>query len=484
MKILFITPPYNDQFLMPEIGIPQLKSYLTKNNILCDHKDLNNDFIYKYLVSEGAAVQLEQLRGTLTLREHGQAEFSAALRKRNPVYEDFFGSYIDGPVRELRPDILGISVVDTPQLYPSCLLIREVKRRFPGLFTVIGGPWATTAREIVPEFVRSFPELDGVITHAGEGPLLALCRAIERKGDFSTVPNLIWRNGTDVVTNPLAPPVPLDDIPTPDFSDLPLDRYRAQVLPIATRSGCYWGRCVFCHHNVESAWNSQATPERVVDSMEQLVRQTGLNHFFLADTCTDPAFMREMGGLLRARNSNVRWSCMTRIENCYDREYCRILADSGCHTIFFGLESVVPELLRRTRKGISVDTLDSILLNLHEVGIWANLFVIHIPSFPVSDLERTLAWIVERKELVNHVITQTFVLARNTKVWETPEELDLVILPGAERDLDVFHLPYATLREGPTADIADIVGRFSKQMFVPSLENNRRTRPWILCGRD
>jgi len=42
--------------------------------------------------------------------------------------------------------------------------------------------------------------------------------------------------------------MPIDDLPTPDFRDLPLDQYLSGelVLPIAPTRGCYFEKCGFC----------------------------------------------------------------------------------------------------------------------------------------------------------------------------------------------------------------------------------------------
>jgi len=314
--------------------------------------------------------------------------------------------------------------------------------------------------------------------------LLELCQAVAEGSDYASVPNLTWRAPSGVQSNPLGEPIALSSIPTPDFTDLSLREYRASVLTVATQSGCYWGHCVFCHHNVESPWNSQASAGHVVDSLERLSDLHGIRHFFLADTCTDPRLMRDVAKLLIERRVEVRWSCMTRVEPGYDREFCRLLADSGCHTIFFGLESTSSEVLKRVRKGISVDVLDTSLTNLHEVGVWVNLFVIDIPSFPLQALQETLDWVADRKEKVLHVILQTFVLARSSKVWRNPEAIDFIIDSRAARDLEVFNLAYSYANKAETRPLKPLVDDFYRRFAVPELEKKRRTNPWVLCGLD
>jgi len=48
------------------------------------------------------------------------------------------------------------------------------------------------------------------------------------------VPNLVHKHGGEVVFNRLEAPVPLGDLPTPDFRGLLLERYPVQMLPVQT----------------------------------------------------------------------------------------------------------------------------------------------------------------------------------------------------------------------------------------------------------
>ncbi len=65
------------------------------------------------------------------------------------------------------------------------------------------------------------------------------------------MPNLIYLQNSQVVTNPPAVIMDLTSIPPPEFSSFTLDQYFSphRILPLQLSRGCPWGRCSFCTHH-------------------------------------------------------------------------------------------------------------------------------------------------------------------------------------------------------------------------------------------
>ncbi len=69
-------------------------------------------------------------------------------------------------------------------------------------------------------------------------------------------------------------PVPLDELPTPSFDGLPLERYLIPepVLPLISSRGC-WGKCKFCSEPLMSRGKQRyRQPAKVIEEIEQIVR--------------------------------------------------------------------------------------------------------------------------------------------------------------------------------------------------------------------
>jgi anaerobic magnesium-protoporphyrin IX monomethyl ester cyclase len=113
----------------------------------------------------------------------------------------------------------------------------------------IGGKMITGWRDRLPDAAPLWELIDSAVSFEGEVALLELVRTIDEGRDLSTVPNLMYREGAQVRVNEPKDPEPVERLPVPDFSGLPLDLYLAPelVLPVWASRGCYWGRCAFCN---------------------------------------------------------------------------------------------------------------------------------------------------------------------------------------------------------------------------------------------
>ena len=107
----------------------------------------------------------------------------------------------------------------------------------PETFILFGGPEVSFD---APALLHACPYLDGVITGEGEKPLLQL---LECGGDYASVENLVWRDGANIVQNPVGSPLPLADIPfVYDLDNLPS---APRILYYESSRGCPF-RCGFC----------------------------------------------------------------------------------------------------------------------------------------------------------------------------------------------------------------------------------------------
>lgn len=148
----------------------------------------------------------------------------------------------DDVARE-RPDLVGISSLFSAYHREVLACAGAIKARLD-VPVVVGGTHASAA----PESLLAHPMVDYVIRGEGERPLVELLRALGAGRAPDDVPNLVYRSGQRLVLNPLAENYPLAELPPPDFSDLPVARYRLGRRPLASlmaSRGCPH-RCGFC----------------------------------------------------------------------------------------------------------------------------------------------------------------------------------------------------------------------------------------------
>ncbi|MEA3377747.1 MAG: B12-binding domain-containing radical SAM protein, partial [Chloroflexota bacterium] len=236
-----------------------------------------------------------------------------------------------------------------------------------------------TTADPCPEFIPSYVE----------GP--------RRRIHLSTIKGLVWRDGTEIVINPDRPLIAdLDDLPLPRHDLLPLHRYRAPLVGgpyafVVTSRGCPGG-CRFCIKHVSYGSSVRfRSPESVLDEIEALVARGVRKIHMYADLFT--VNRDHVVGICRGiqeRGLDVRWTCNSRVD-FVDAEMLEAMAASGCWMISWGIESGDERMLRRMRKGTTLEQVRRAIRWSREAGImnWG-YFIIGLPGETEESIRRTI----------------------------------------------------------------------------------------------
>lgn len=325
-------------------------------------------------------------------------------------------------VLEENPDIVGISVCYALQRWPALCLAREIAQR-SSIPLVMGG---TVFSDGVPKgWGAGHRVADYVVMGAGEQPLAAI---LEGKVNDGPIPGVV--RIVDGKASSAAPihESDLDSLGTPDFSDLPLDRYYSPqpVLPITTSRGCYWRRCAFCSHFQSSGQVYQLRSiEAVIDELREHV-MLGVRHFYLADSVVSPSRFRRFAQAIVDSGLKIHYYAMARAEKAFDRELLDLISRSGCRFILWGLESGNQRVLDLMDKGISAETTETILQTSREVGLRNHVFVIcGFPTETRQEFQDTIDFLVKNKENIDVVHRAIFSMEENSLVHRFPEKFSI-----------------------------------------------------------
>jgi anaerobic magnesium-protoporphyrin IX monomethyl ester cyclase len=219
--------------------------------------------------------------------------------------------------------------------------------------------------------------------------------ALELLGDVAleNIAGLVVREDAGWRHNPERPAErDLDAMPFPRWDLLPYERYiipksstsgRLRFLPMLSSRGCPFG-CSYCPYPVGQGlkWRFRS-PKNVVDEMEHLVRDLGVQHILFRD----PMFSMQQKRVVEiceevlARRLQVTWKCETRVD-CLDAETIAIMARAGCVGINFGVESTDPDIQKGVhRKPILVqDFVDKVAIcRRHGISTFA-FFIVGLPG--------------------------------------------------------------------------------------------------------
>jgi radical SAM superfamily enzyme YgiQ (UPF0313 family) len=300
-------------------------------------------------------------------------------------------STLSAVLNRFQPDVVGVTAV-TMTAETAFDLLREVKAVAPEVVTVMGGPHATFSTKAT---LTAVPELDVIVRGEGEGTLIDLVAARDRRQWFR-IPGLAFRdNGHIRHTLWRAPENDLGRLPDPARHGLPLGRYRTLGMPVSvtTSRGCPF-ECVFCvGRRMVGARVRYRPPLRVVAEIEGLAA-LGFRQVNLADDLftANPRHCLAICDEILRRGLAVRWSSFARVDTVSVPLLTR-MREAGCHAVSFGIESGSPEILKRVRKKITLKQAEAAVRMCRQAGLEAHAsFILGLPGETPATLAQTMAF--------------------------------------------------------------------------------------------
>jgi radical SAM superfamily enzyme YgiQ (UPF0313 family) len=362
---------------------------------------------------------------------------------RHNIFLDLYRRGILADIEREQPDIVGISIPSMPQMLAGMTLGYLIKAAGLPCHVTVGGPHISMLREQLPKVPAIFNLFDSAVVFDGEVALLRLAETLAGKGDLSTVPNLIYKDGDRIRVNARKEPEKIADLPLPDFDGLPLDLYLAPkpVLPLLTARGCYFGKCAFCNVGYgEPESFSQLRAEHLADQMLTLHNRYGVRHIFFADEAVTPRNLRALSPLLAERGAPVHWGGCARFEKVVSKELLQSMYDGGCRMILFGLESASDAIMQAMVKGTELPHMSRILRESAEAGIWNHTFFFFgFPGETLEDAQQTVNFLYEHKPYIHSAALGTFLMERYSPAHLSPQSFGVkLILEDPDKDLAIY----------------------------------------------
>lgn len=330
MKVLFVNPPQTASkykfmgVIAPPLGIAYMAGVLQENNIDVEILDASaEDMDFKDVEKE--------------------------LLKR-------------------KPDLVALTAL-TPTIGRALETAQVVKETLPDSIVVMGGYHPTF------NFIETLEDenVDIVIRGEGEYIMLNLVQALENQSSLHDVKGIVFedKNSKEIVVNPEAPLIQdLDELPFPALNLLPMKKYRlldmdTHMTTMITTRGCPM-QCSFCS---SAAMHGKKIRERsvenIVDEIEYLKTNYDIDTIaFMDDTFTlkKRKVMAICDEILK-RNIEIMWGCTSRVDTL-DEKLLKKMKESGCITIFIGVESADQQQLDNMCKNTTIAKL-KMHLKLH-----------------------------------------------------------------------------------------------------------------------
>ncbi|MBS1258915.1 MAG: hypothetical protein MAG551_01979 [Candidatus Scalindua arabica] len=367
------------------------------------------------------------------------------------VYRDVFNHILKPAIEAEDPDVIGISIVLKQQLFSSITFCAMIKEQFPGIHITIGGNTVTRLRDVLPQARNLFSLFDTAIMYEGETAFLQLVNAIGTDRDFSTIPNLIFRDSNGIHTSTITSAEDVSTLPPPDFDGLPLEKYFVpdRILPYLSTRGCYWGRCEFCDHGEGYTAGYRAKNiSQIIEEIRHLRDKYQVSHFHFPDESYPPALFKKLTHRLIEADLQIAWSTHLRFEeSLLDDKVWEDAEKSGCKFLHMGFESGSERVLKLMGKATTTEVIQRSLEASSRHGVWNHVMgFFGFPGETFEDAKITVQFLEDNKEHVHSIGFGTFDLSKYSPVLKNARKFGVTYNRNPEWDLALDY--YFTVKEG------------------------------------
>ena len=325
--------------------------------IMSGYRDLLAGYAAKYSISltPGDFVdhQYEDF-GPKSLESMIERESHPLLNPVQHLVEDTF--------KQIKPDLIGISIVYRSQISAALFLVGWIQRRYPNVKIILGGGFMSCLSAKSIEYIQS----TGLIVVLGSGE--SLLRKL-----FGISPDTRLH------------------FPTIDFTGIDFSHYFTPVrtIPMITSRGCYWGKCSFCEECKEPFLMDR--PDNLIKRLKETTTRCSPRHIHFTDHAIPPTILK----ILSTLDTSVTWSGFVRATaELTDFSFVKKLAEAGCRMLQLGFETPVQPLLQSMNKGVDSTRFPLIIRYLREVGIRSFVYMLFgYPGQTSDDWEAALSFL-------------------------------------------------------------------------------------------
>lgn len=473
LKTVLVYPPIS-VVQPPPLGIPVLQGYLKhkhyKNIKVFDFNCIYTRFSIKNFF------HFFNLRGISTINSCVKQFFPlkqefpewSLNRMLNLIAKD--NSFCKKETRKINnmvkfimnknPDIIGISVIYPEQIFYSLLISKLVKKINKKVFVVLGGSQISKHIKHLVSKKELIKIVDGFIIGDGEIPLTRLIQHLNEKKSLDKLPNLYFKSSKKYARNKHTYFYNPKKTITPDFSGFKIEN----ILPIRASVGCSWGKCTFCTYKNFHKKNIYSKPEEVITLIKILIKKYKVRRFLFIDDALNIKFLKIFLRLIIKEKIKISWvGSLCLQQELEDESFIKLISKSGCETLFLGLESIHPRILRLMNKPHTPEMAKNILKLLKKHKIHSNIHIIFgFPSETKEEAKVTYNFLINEKELYSKIVLHHFCLEDEVMILKHPKKLSIFkIYKGDKNFGERLGFYYKTNRGMTSKETGELIANLS-----------------------
>ena len=315
-------------------------------------------------------------------------------------------------------------------------IMKTIKRKNPNAIVVTGGTYASI---VYKQLLERHAEINYIVVGDGDEALPELCNNIIYKNHVSQIAGVACRKNGEVF---LCQPKPVDINKVGqlarDFGKEIIDN--GFSFSMVSSRGCGYGVCSFCYLSPYQRISNHPkfrgrSPELMVKEIKELQEKYSIDRITFVDEDffgplkegTERAV--NFAKLLLKENIKINYYVNGRINSVLyliKNDYLKILSDSGLKYLFIGIESGSDKVLKKYKKGITVEQIKEVAKTLDSHGIKINPGIITFdPELTMEDVKANIDIIKEIGYYDIFVFTRKLVVLPGTQVGDSVYNWDL-----------------------------------------------------------
>ena len=337
--------------------------------------------------------------------------------------------------------LLGFSI-SLCQLTSALYVIRQLKKRFPGLVIAVGGALIPAAA--APGILAQFPEVDMVVNGEGEKPLFQIIQQLRKTApalDLSGIQGVCTRlsQGPPAEGRSFSQVEALDELPAPDYDDYfdllkTFDAHKTffPTLPVETSRGCWWKGaaaaakktgCAFCNLTLQWDGDRSKSASKAVAEIDYLTRRHQTLSVAMMDNVLPKKHAIDLFMQIAGLNKDLRLFGEVRATTPWKE--LKAMRNCGMREVQIGIEALSSRLLVKMHKGTTAIQNLEIMKNCEALGIRniSNL-ILQFPASTEQDVAETLK-ALEFAQPFYPLKAVAFWLGLESPVWRHPEKFGI-----------------------------------------------------------
>ncbi len=303
---------------------------------------------------------------------------------------------LKGLIQSFNPDLIGITT-NVAIARKACITGRYIKRVFPQVKVIFGGPWASTNAG----YVLNSRICDVVVIGEGEETIVELCKIIEIGGDFHQIKGIAFKeNMNNIIFTEQRPFIDnLDALPFPAWHLFPdpkkymhFNRYFPFFPVLATR-GCVYN-CIHCTKFIHGYKIRQRSVENVIEELKLLKSKYGAKEILIIDDnfTMNRKFCTNLLKEIIKNNLNLKINFANGVRaDTLTPGLVRLMKEAGTYSIALGVESGNDKILQMIGKNTTRAKIEKAAYLIKKSGIFLRtFFILGLPGDSNASMNETI----------------------------------------------------------------------------------------------